>query len=117
MPRSTARTHKAGIAVRVVALMALLGAFAASFAAPAGAAGTVTVNPNPVSFTTSQTDATVTVTSDGHDHPGTIEHTARGWVHARITIDPELDYGAITPRLAPQTTVCVRDTHIRKTTE
>ena len=62
-------------------------------------------------------DDTVTVTFDGHDHPGTIEHIARGWVHARITIDPELDYGAITPRLAPQTTVCVRDTHIRKTTE
>lgn len=65
MPRSTARTHKAGIAVRIVALMALLGAFAASFAAPAGAAGTVTVNPNPVSFTTSQTDATVTVNWTG----------------------------------------------------
>ena len=61
MPRSSAPVRKAGIAVRIVALMALLGAFAMSFAAPAGAAGTVTVNPNPVSFTTTQTDATVTV--------------------------------------------------------
>jgi hypothetical protein len=65
MPRSTARTHKAGIAVRIVALMALLGAFAASFAAPAGALGSVTVNPNPVSFTTTQTEATATVNWTG----------------------------------------------------
>lgn len=65
MPRSSARTHKAGIAVRIVALMALLGAFAASFAAPAGALGTVTVNPNPVSFTTNQTEATATVNWSG----------------------------------------------------
>ena len=65
MPRSTARTHKAGIAVRIVALMALLGAFVASFAAPAGALGTVTVNPNPVSFTTNQTEATATVNWTG----------------------------------------------------
>lgn len=65
MPRSTAPTRKAGIAVRIVALMALLGAFAASFAAPAGALGSVTVNPNPVSFTTTQTEATATVNWTG----------------------------------------------------
>jgi hypothetical protein len=65
MPRSTARTHKAGIAVRILALMALLGAFVASFAAPAGALGSVTVNPNPVSFTTTQTEATATVNWTG----------------------------------------------------
>jgi len=65
MPRSHAPVQKAGTAVRVIALMALLGAFAASFAAPAGALGTVTVNPNPVSFTTTQTEATATVNWTG----------------------------------------------------
>lgn len=58
---------------------------------------------------------TVTVTFDGHDHPGTIEHTHHGWAYCRITIDPELDYGKITARLAPQSTVCVRHNNIRKT--
>ena len=65
MPRSSARTHSAGIAVRIVALMALLGAVCLSFAAPAGAAGTVSVTPNPVPFTTNQTDATVSVSWTG----------------------------------------------------
>jgi len=65
MPRSSAPARKSGIALRIVALMALLGAFAASFAAPAGALGSVTVNPNPVSFTTTQTEATATVNWTG----------------------------------------------------
>jgi hypothetical protein len=65
MSRSSVPARKARIAMRIVALMALLGAFAASFAAPAGALGTVTVNPNPVSFTTTQTEATATVNWTG----------------------------------------------------
>ena len=57
---------------------------------------------------------TVTITFDNEDHPGAIESVSHGWVIARMTIDPELDYGSGTERLDPQQTVCVRDTHIRK---
>lgn len=55
----------------------------------------------------------VTVTFDGIDHPGTIERIENGWVHCRIVTDPDADYGALTPALAPHSTVCVRDKHVR----
>jgi hypothetical protein len=69
-------------------------------------------------MTTAMTDLhpgdTVTVTFQDEDHPGVIENIHHGWIYARITIDPELDYGKITARLAPQSTVCVRHNNIRK---
>lgn len=59
----------------------------------------------------------ITVTFDGIDHPAEIEKIEHGWYHCRITIDPTGDYGSITPRLAPQSTVCVRANHIKKCVE
>ncbi|AQT25913.1 hypothetical protein SimranZ1_101 [Mycobacterium phage SimranZ1] len=36
--------------------------------------------------------------------------------HVGIVIDPEYDYGSITPRLTPHSTVAVKTTHIRPKT-
>lgn len=55
----------------------------------------------------------VTVTFDGINHPGSIERIENGWYHCRIAIDPEADYGKQTPRLAPQSTVCVRADNVQ----
>lgn len=55
----------------------------------------------------------ITVTFDGIDHNAEIEKVENGWYHCRITIDPAGDYGSITPRLAPQSTVCVRANNIK----
>lgn len=49
-----------------------------------------------------------TVTFDGIDHPAVIERIENGWAYCRLLIDPAADYGSITARLAPETTVCVR---------
>lgn len=57
----------------------------------------------------------VIVNFDGVDHPGEIIIPPRnGWVRARILTDPDLDYGSITPRLAPISEVIVRETRVRK---
>lgn len=54
---------------------------------------------------------------DGLEHEGTIEKIqAGGWARCSIAIDPEYDYGSITPRLAPHSTVAVKTTHIRPKT-
>jgi len=55
----------------------------------------------------------VLVTFDGIDHAGEVEKVEHGWVYCRIVIDTAGDYGQITPRLAPQSTVCVRGTDVR----
>lgn len=55
----------------------------------------------------------VTVTFDGIDHKGEIERIENGWYYCRIVVDPLGDYGSITPRLAPQSTVCVRPNSIK----
>lgn len=55
----------------------------------------------------------VIVTFDGIDHAGEVERAEHGWVHCRIVIDTTGDYGSITPRLAPQSTVCVREGDVR----
>lgn len=49
----------------------------------------------------------VTVNFDGVEYPGTVEKAERGWVTAIIQIDPAQDHGALTPRLSPQSIVCV----------
>lgn len=55
----------------------------------------------------------ITVTFDGIDHQGELEKIENGWYHCRITVDPCGDYGSITARLAPQSTVCVRAESIK----
>lgn len=54
----------------------------------------------------------VIVTFDGVEHQGHIEKIETGWIHCRITIGDD-DYGSITPRLSPQSTVCVRESDVR----
>lgn len=57
----------------------------------------------------------VIVEFDGVDCPGAvILHSNNGFVMAQVTLpDPEVDFGAISPQLDPQPTVCVRETHVR----
>jgi len=56
----------------------------------------------------------IIVDFDGAEHPGEVVTHRNGWVRARILIDPVFDYGSITPRLAPISEVCVRESHVRK---
>ena len=51
----------------------------------------------------------VIVKFDGYHHAGEVEKVEHGWVYCRIAIDVVGDYGSITPRLAPHSTVCVRE--------
>ena len=51
---------------------------------------------------------------EGEEHAGECISHRNGWVRARMLIDPDLDYGSITPRLAPISEVCVRESHVRK---
>lgn len=55
----------------------------------------------------------ITVLFDGIEHRGELEKIENGWYHCRIIIDPAGDYGSITARLAPQSTVCVRADCVR----
>ncbi|PVB19771.1 hypothetical protein D2E83_11430 [Mycobacteroides abscessus] len=50
----------------------------------------------------------VIVEFEGVEHVGEVIAEERGWVRATILIDPELDYGSGTERLAPTQTVMVR---------
>ena len=59
----------------------------------------------------------VVVSFDGIDHVGEVEKVEHGWIHCRITIETAGDYGSITPRLSPQSTVCVRNGDVRRKTE
>jgi len=54
----------------------------------------------------------VSVTFDGVKHQGHIEKIESGWIHCRISIGDD-DYGSITPRLSPQSTVCVRESDVQ----
>lgn len=55
----------------------------------------------------------VIVDFDGIEHRGSVISHGRGHVLATIVIDPLADYGSITPRLAPQSTVCVAEAKVR----
>ncbi|TXH48181.1 MAG: hypothetical protein E6Q97_25275 [Desulfurellales bacterium] len=56
----------------------------------------------------------VIVTFDELDHPGEVLNTTGDYVMCRIHTDPEWDYGAITSRLAPESTVMVPTRNVRK---
>lgn len=55
----------------------------------------------------------VIVVFDGVEHDGEVIGEERGWVRATILIDPELDYGSGTERLAAHQTVMVRTKDVR----
>jgi hypothetical protein len=57
----------------------------------------------------------IVVNFDGIESAGVVERIERnGFIRARIVIDHQADYGSITARLAPHSTVCVRETDVRK---
>lgn len=55
----------------------------------------------------------VVVAFGGRDHHGECIRHSNGWVVARIRIDPLWDYGSVSARLDPVSTVCVRETDVR----
>lgn len=56
----------------------------------------------------------VIVTFDGEDYPGEVLEVARGWVTARICVDPLADHGELlTPMLGPRTIVNVRESFVQ----
>lgn len=56
----------------------------------------------------------VVVVFDGVEHDGEVlTDEARGWVRVTMLIDPELDYGSGTERLAAHQTVMVRTKDVR----
>ena len=58
-------------------------------------------------------DQDVIVTFDDLTHHGHIEKIEGGWIYCRILIGSADDYGSITPRLSPHTTVCVRESSVQ----
>jgi hypothetical protein len=50
---------------------------------------------------------------DGLEHVAEILRVERGWVTAVIQVDPDADYGSLSPRLAPHSTVCVPEKRVR----
>jgi len=59
----------------------------------------------------------VLIDFDGLESPGRVISEMHGWVMAQIGIDPDADYGAISARLAPVSTVCVPATRVRHVNE
>ena len=55
----------------------------------------------------------VIVEFDGWEHRGEVKTHNNGWVTCRIQIDPDLDYGPQSPRLAPLSIVCVPEKRVR----
>lgn len=49
----------------------------------------------------------VIIDFEGDPHTGHIEKIEKGWAMCSMAIDPLLDYGSGTERLAPYQTVCV----------
>lgn len=56
----------------------------------------------------------VIVTFDGVKHQGHIEKIENGWIHCLIAIKAAEDYGSISARLSPQSTVCVRESDVQE---
>ena len=50
---------------------------------------------------------------DGIEHRGEVINHRRGNVLCTIAVDSDADYGSITPRLAPYSTVCVAEAKVR----
>lgn len=55
----------------------------------------------------------VIVTFDGEDYSGEIIDITRGWIMARVDVDPLADHGDLTPLLSPRSIVNVRESAVR----
>lgn len=55
----------------------------------------------------------VLVTFDGEEYEGEVIESSRGWVMARVLIDPTADHGAVSPMLGIAPIVNVRDCDVR----
>lgn len=55
----------------------------------------------------------VVIEFENFDHVAVIERIENDWCFATMAIDPELDYGSATARLAPYQTVCVHLSSVR----
>lgn len=58
----------------------------------------------------------VIVDFEGGEWPGEVEKLSNGWVIARILVDPEWDFGGLSPNVSPIMTVAVRESHVRPAT-
>lgn len=56
----------------------------------------------------------VLVTFDGEEYPGEIIDHSKGWVMARVCIDPLSDHGEVTPMLGVRCIVNVRESDVRE---
>lgn len=59
----------------------------------------------------------VVVEFEGREHSGEVVRHTGGYVMCLIDIDPEWDYGSLSARLDPRSTVCVRESNVRRATE
>lgn len=55
----------------------------------------------------------VTVNFDGESHAGRVVHVGKGYIFAKIVIDPVSDYGPISAHLGAESVVYVRDKDIQ----
>ena len=55
----------------------------------------------------------VIVSFDGVESRGEVIDCRSGYVLAKIDIDPEGDYGSLSARLSPRSTVCVKEVNVR----
>lgn len=55
----------------------------------------------------------VLVDFDGKEHRGEIVSVSKGYVLAVIVTDPCWDYGTLSPRLVPHSTVCVPESRVK----
>jgi hypothetical protein len=59
----------------------------------------------------------VLVTFDGEEYPGEVLDHTRGWVMAKVMIDPLSDHGDVTPMLGLRSIVNVREADVRPVDE
>lgn len=55
----------------------------------------------------------VFVTFDGEEYQGEVLENTRGWVMARVLVDPNTDHGRVTPMLGLSPIVNVRESDVR----
>ena len=55
----------------------------------------------------------VWVEFEGLEHAGIVEKVDNGWARCKIVTDPAWDYGSISARLAPYSTVAVLTTQLK----
>lgn len=66
-------------------------------------------------MTSFQRGQDVEVEFAGQTHRGEVLEHNGPWVLCRIILDPEWDYGSMSPRLDPSPTVCVREKFVNAT--